>query len=137
MSFNETFQKILIDILNISVEGQIERYTEGPKPYISKEVCTNDEERFAEAKRDAELVESARRRDGLATGNSKKVSADGASTHQGAVPMDPGDSKVIELTKEERDNCLREGLCLICREKGHLAKDCAKEKRNQWQTFSP
>ena len=32
--------------------------------------------------------------------------------------------KVAKLTKEERERCMKEGLCLRCRKKGHMAKNC-------------
>ena len=41
-SFNDDFQKIILDIPNISVEEQIDRYTRGLKPYIWKELCTKE-----------------------------------------------------------------------------------------------
>lgn len=44
-SFNEDFQKIILEIPNISMEEQVDRYTRGLKSYIWKELCTNDYER--------------------------------------------------------------------------------------------
>ena len=41
-SFNEDFLRIVLDIPNISVEEQIDRYTRGLKPYIWKELCTKE-----------------------------------------------------------------------------------------------
>ena len=32
------------------------------------------------------------------------------------------------LTTEEREHCIKEGLCLYCGEKGHTAQDCLKSK---------
>jgi hypothetical protein len=29
-----------------------------------------------------------------------------------------------KLTQDERERCLREGLCLRCRQKGHMAREC-------------
>ena len=33
-----------------------------------------------------------------------------------------------KLIREEREHHLKEGLCLYCREKGHIAQDCPKSK---------
>ena len=33
-----------------------------------------------------------------------------------------------KLTTEERDRRMKEGLCLYCGEKGHVAQDCLKSK---------
>ena len=32
--------------------------------------------------------------------------------------------KVAKLAKEEREHCMKEGLCLWCRRKGHMARNC-------------
>jgi hypothetical protein len=29
-----------------------------------------------------------------------------------------------KLTQDERERCLREGLCLRCKQKGHMAQEC-------------
>ena len=36
--------------------------------------------------------------------------------------------KNSKLTTEEREHRLKEGLCLYCREKGHVVQDCLKSK---------
>ena len=63
-SFNDDFQRIVLDIPNISVDEQIDRYTRGLKPYIWKELCTNEYTTLTAAMRDAERVESAHKRVG-------------------------------------------------------------------------
>lgn len=93
MNFSEDFQKILIEIQNISIEEQTDRYTRGVKPYIRKKLCHKDYESLAEATKDAERVESAHRRGGIALGNGKKDSRSfGTSLHQGPVRMDLGNT---------------------------------------------
>ena len=32
--------------------------------------------------------------------------------------------KVAKLTKKKREWCMKEGLCLRCRKKGHMARNC-------------
>ncbi len=60
-TFNDDFQKIILDIPNISIEEQIDRYTRGLKSYIWKELCANEYKKLADAMRDTERVESAHR----------------------------------------------------------------------------
>ena len=49
------------------------------------------------------------------------------------VPMSIGkiqSEKLQKLTPEERERCMKEGLCLRCRKQGHIAKNCPKGCRN-------
>jgi len=46
------------------------------------------------------------------------------------APMDQSTVKVSKATPAERQQCMREGLCLRCREKGHPAKNFRKDQLN-------
>ena len=61
-SFNEDFQKILLDIPTITIEEQIDRYARGLKPFIFRELCTGEYNNLTDLMRDAQRVESAFRR---------------------------------------------------------------------------
>jgi len=135
-TFNDDFQRILLDIPNISTEEQIDRYTRGLKPYIWKELCTKDYIELSDAMKDAERVESAHRRAGKVQGgpnggggknNNGQGRGDGNPRND---PMDLGNVELRKLTKEERDECMKKGLCLRCRQPGHIAKNCPKAKGN-------
>ena len=129
-TFNDDFQRIMLDIPNISMEEQIDRYTRGLKSYIWKELCTKDYKELTEAMRDAERVEAAHRRAGGNTqpkSNGKKPET--TQKPQGD-PMEIGNIQLRKLTQEEREDCMKKGLCLRCRQKGHIAKDCPKGKGN-------
>lgn len=131
-SFNDDFQKIVLDIPNISMEEQIDRYTRGLKPYIWRELCTKDYKELTEAMRDAERVEAAHRRSGNVgtSKNSNSGSNKNTSASQQPTPMEIGNIELKKLTKEERDECMKKGLCLRCRQPGHIAKNCPKGKRD-------
>ena len=60
--FNEDFQKILLDIPDISIDEQLDRYLRGLKSYIYRDVCTREYTRLDDVMRDAELIESVYRR---------------------------------------------------------------------------
>ncbi len=128
-TFNDDFQNIILDIPNISIEEQIDRYTRGLKHYIWKELCTNEYEKLADAMRDAERVEAAHSRL-QKTGKDTKKPANNRPEQQKPVPMDIGNVQLRKLTREERETCMKEGRCLRCREKGHMAKNCPKGQRN-------
>jgi hypothetical protein len=49
---------------------------------------------------------------------------------QTGAPRSQGAGTLQKLTPEERDRCFREGLCLRCRQSGHLAASCPKNPKN-------
>ena len=129
-SFNDDFQRILLDIPNISVDEQLDRYLRGLKPYIYRDLCTNEYTRLSDAMKDAERIESAYKR----TGNSTKAGRSSRNSEASKpIPMEIGNiqnRKPQKLTPEERERCIKEGLCLRCRQPGHIAKNCPKGRRN-------
>ena len=126
-SFNDDFQRIVLDIPNISVEEQIDRYTRGLKPYIWKELCTREYTSLNDAMRDAERVESAHRRLGTKPKSETPVPT---KSDKGPTPMDIGTVTLKKLTTAERAQCRKEGRCFRCRQKGHKASDCPKGRGN-------
>ena len=128
--FSGDFQKIILDIPNISIDEQIDRYTRGLKPYIWKEICTNEYTSLVDAMLDAERIESAHRRVGNSAKSNSSGASGGAIGNTSSAPMDIGNIQLGKLTAEEREKCMKEGLCLRCRQKGHKAKDCPKGQRD-------
>lgn len=126
-TFNEDFLRIILDIPNIAMEEQIDRYTRGLKPYIWKELCTRNYTDVSDAMRDAERVEAAHKRlntKPAVPNRQHKPKADGP------VPMDLGNIKLGKLTPAEREQCKKEGRCFRCRQKGHMTKNCPKGRGN-------
>lgn len=52
----------------------------------------------------------------------------GGSDRKGAASG--SSAKVPGVSKEEFERCRKEGLCLKCKEPGHLARDCSKPVRH-------
>ena len=127
-TFNDDFQRIILDIPNISIEEQIDRYTRGLKPYIWRELCTREYTSLNTAMRDAERVESAHRR----VGDPSRARKPGSTlrSSDGPTPMEIGNLQIKKLTPAERRICMREGRCFRCREKGHTANKCPKGRGN-------
>ena len=123
--FNYDFQRIILDIPDISISEQIERYTRGLKAYIWKELCTKEYTTLTDAMKDAERVEAAHRR--LRTKAPRNLTEVAQNEPE---PMELGNIQLKKLTPAEREKCMKEGRCLRCREKGHLAKNCPKGQRN-------
>lgn len=123
--FNYDFQRIILDIPDISVSEQIDRYTRGLKAYIWKELCTKEYTNLTDAMKDAERVEAAHRR--LKTKIQKGPVQEPKNEPE---PMELGNVQLKKLTLAEREKCMKEGRCLRCREKGHIAKNCPKAHRN-------
>ena len=132
-SFNRDFLHILLDIPNIAEAEKLDRYTRGLKPHIWEPLCTKTYETLEQCMTDALKVEAAKRGTNQRTtgqfrGRSTPAGPSGGDGGtSGPVPMDLSATDVIKkLTPEERERCMKEGLCLRCREKGHMAKDCPK-----------
>jgi hypothetical protein len=125
-SYNTDFLKIILDIPHIGLEEQIDRYARGLKSFIWSELCTTDYTSLEALMRDAERVKS-----------SKGTRFNLSQQNHGPFRSGPGATElnatiaVQKLTPEERKKCMREGHCLRCREKGHMARECPKNaKRN-------
>ena len=141
-TFNEDFLRVILDIPNISMGEQLDRYTRGLKPYIWREMCTNDYNDIIRAMRDAERIEAAHGRAKyirnyvaheslvpntvqlpmLSEADLGRI-AEGEESNA-PDPMDIGNMKLKKLTPVEREQCRREGRCFRCRQKGHNAINC-------------
>lgn len=120
-TLNKTFISIVMDIPDITEEEKIDRYSRGLKRDIWQALCIKTYSELETVMTDALRVESAKVG---ASRSLENVSSNHAKPYVSAgVPMDISSIKVEKLTPEERQRCMREGLCLRCREKGHLAKD--------------
>jgi len=121
-TYNTDFLKIILDIPSIGLDEQLDRYARGLKPYIWSELCTTDYTTLEDLMRDAERVESAK------TNRFRPNRLNNDNPRPEPVPMDLNAVAVgiPKLTPAERERCLREGLCLRCREKGHMARECPK-----------
>ena len=128
-SFNQDFQKILLDIPSMTIEEQVDRYARGLKPFIWRELCTREYNNLTDLMRDAERVESFRRSGRIPprniTGDRLKPSKSNEP-----VPMEIGNVTLKKLCPAERDMCRKEGRCFRCREKGHMANKCPKARGN-------
>ena len=137
-TFNDDFNKIMLDIPDMGTKDQIDRYSRGLKPYIWKSLCTKEYSKLSDLMADAERVEAAFRRSGVRSAVTKSGNGAGNS---GPEPMEIGNVgikqevktanvEIKKLDKDERERCMREGLCLRRRHKGHLAKSCPKGQKN-------
>ena len=128
-TFNKSFQTIVMSIPDITTAEKIDRYSRGLKSYIWESLCTKGYTDLESLMVDALKVEAAKRGGARITGNGGSH-ANGPSSRSEAVPMDISAINVPKLTPEERKRCMREGLCLRCRAKGHMARNCPKGRRN-------
>ena len=128
--YNEYFQKILLDIPNITIEEQLDRCARGLKSYIWKELCTKEYNSLGELMKDAERVKTAHRRFGRTAPKIGQSEKSGPPKIIKPVPMDVGNIQLKKLTPVELDQCREEGRCFRCREKRHMANKCLKVRGN-------
>lgn len=124
-SYNKSFQSIVLDIPDITMTEQVDRYSRGLKSYIWEALCLKRYDTLDEVMLDALKVEAAKRGVRRISNTEGTTAAD-----RGPAPMDIAYVRIVKLTPEERQRCMREGLCLRCRTKGHMAKDCPKGRGN-------
>lgn len=126
-TYNRDFRQILLDIPDITETEKLDRYTRGLKQYIWEPLCINKYDTLEQCMTDALKVEAAKRgsKQRMSVQSGSKPMSYGSST-SGPVPMDLSATELKKLTPEERERCMKEGLCLRCREKGHLARSCPK-----------
>jgi len=127
-SFNKTFLSIVMGIRDITESEKIDRYSHGLKRAISEPLCIRTYDNLESLMTDALRIEAAKAGTFRYPGGSASHTA--ALADFGVAPMDLSTIKVSKLTPEERQRCMREGLCLRCREMGHRTKDCPKGQRN-------
>ena len=128
--FSRDFLKLVLEIPYISMDEQIDRYSRALKPYIWKELCTKEYTDLSQLMKDAERVEAAHR-GGMRNSKYYHQSTNeppGSGASNGPVPMELGNVRLSKLTREEREKCLKDGLCLRCRQPGHFAKTCPKNQ---------
>lgn len=127
-TFNRNFLSALLDIPDITEAEEIDRYSRGLKRDIWQALCLKTYTDLESLMTDVLRVEAAKAGPSRITSSVGSTSAKSPAT--GVVPMDISSIKVDKLTPDERQRCMRESLCLRCREKGHLAKDCPIGQRN-------
>lgn len=124
-SYKKSFQSITLDIPDITTAEQIDRYSRGLKGYIWEALCLKQYDTLDAVMRDTLKVEAAKRGVCRVTNTD-----DAAAAVNGPVPMEIANMQLAKLAPEERKRCMREGLCLRCRAKDHMAKDCPKGRGN-------
>lgn len=131
-TYNSDFLQILLDIPDITEAEKLDRYCRGLKTYIWESLCTKEYQKVESVMTDALKVEAAKKGSRVTNNtNTRPGPARPGSTQAssgGIEPMELGSTSLVKLTPEERERCFREGRCLRCREKGHLAKECPKGK---------
>jgi hypothetical protein len=93
----------------------------GLKTYIWEELCTKVYTSLDDVMNDAERVEAAKGCKFDLAPTSKGILRGADSTND--APMELGAVHIKNLTPDERDKRMRQGLCLRCRQPGHMDKD--------------
>lgn len=132
-SFNYDFPRIILDSPALRMVGKVNRYARGLEPCIWKELRAKYYAELTEAMRDYECIEPAHRRAAPNTGSQflkpkslQRKPMNPTYRPQSSnrpKPMEMGNIHIGKLSKEERDECMKKGLCMRCRQQRHLALD--------------
>lgn len=119
--FNEEFQKIIMDIPNISPEEAIDRYLRGLKRQIQTELCTKEYENLNDILSDALKVEASK--GSFAAGNLRTSFAPQKSAGSATpVPMDLSNLTTNRAARKAQD--MRDNSCFYCHQKGCRIATC-------------
>jgi len=127
-SFNKKFLSIVMDIPDVTESEKIDRCNHGLKRAIWEPLWIQTYDNLESLMTDALRIEAAKAGTFRSPGCSASHTA--ALADSGVAPMVLSTIKASKLTPEQRQRCMREGLCLLFREKGHLAEHCRKCQRN-------
>lgn len=109
---------------------QLDRYTRGLKPYIWRELCTNEYDSLTDLMRYAKRVESAHHRFGKTSVKIIDINQPWPTEQSAPVPMDIGSVHVKKLTPAECEMYRKESRCFCCREKSYMFYNCPNNERN-------
>jgi hypothetical protein len=148
--FVNELRNIRLHLPSLTDEELFDRFIRGLKYPIRKELVTREAATFEEAARIAERLDAATfnfQRNNPDRGNGNRDKRDNAESNprssNGPTPMELGAIRPAgnfpigdgrsagggaqgKLTPELRQQLIKEGRCLFCREKGHMRKDCKK-----------
>jgi len=143
--YQRIFQEVAMDIIDLTEKDKVAKFYEGLKPDIKTDInkATMGEPytlglskimKFASTFDAADYQDQQDRR--MQAGRGRGPAPAPAANTAGPIPMEVGSvERIPKLTDEERARCRREGLCLACREGGHIAANCPKFPRKKVVNF--
>jgi len=117
-----------MEIPDITESEKIDRHSHGLKRSIWEPLCIRPYDNLESFMTDAIRIEAAKA--GAFRSSACCASNNATQADSGVARMDLSIIKAYKMTSEKPQSCMREGLCLRCREKGHVAKDCPKSQQN-------
>ena len=113
------FQAIVLELPDKSEADQIHQFIAGLKQQVQVATTTLRPQTLFHAMSIADSADKAIYNSG--SGKSSRSSNRPVTKSNGAEPMQLG---AVSLTPSERADCIRDGLCFVCKKPGHSARDC-------------
>jgi len=129
VAYVRDFRSLCFQINDMSPEDALDRFVRGLRPKIAMEVSLRQPRSLEDAMAMAERIDSIM----WSAGFGRTEDRPSRPNHsEGPTPMELGsmESKPKQ-SKEERDQLRQQGRCFLCKESGHIARECPKNKKKE------
>jgi hypothetical protein len=140
-SYANTFRNLALEIPDFHESEKLDRFIRGLKPQTQREVILRDPSTFEEAVNLADRYDSiayAIQRNSYHSADTRRSSypsTDGATSMElgtltaKSPPSTTAKQRYTKLTPELRQQLIREGKCLYCRQPGHISLNCPNKSK--------
>ena len=128
------FRALVVELAVEPMENQIYQFLKGLQPNVQSSTRTLKPKSLLaamdiadEADRAAYHAQQSGGKDKSSWWKNKGKGGSGDNNKQdGPTPMQLG---AVQLSKDEKQSCLKKNLCFVCQKPGHLARDCKSRRK--------
>ena len=115
------FRELVVELPDETEWDRVYQFLKGLKPAIQANTRTHKPKTLEQAMDIADEADRAIYRANNRGGSRAYPNSGGQGRGNGPKPMDLG---AVTLSDQEKQRCIRDGLCFICKKPDHAARDC-------------